>query len=163
MPMFVKSNWTVDTTIPGLQNSTDIVFLIGAGSGSFTLNATDTHTGIEGVLGGSGNDILNGGSSQDYLVASAGSDVLNAGGGDDFLSASNQIGQSNTYATTTFNGGSGLDTLVVSGDVDFQGIATSIEHLRLMPAVAATGGSTDRKSTRLNSSHTDISRMPSSA
>lgn len=153
MPTFTKTNWTTDTSIAGLMNTTDLVVLFGSSPSpsnpiNFTLNATDIHTGIEALVGGTGNDTLNGGSSQDYLivsvgnVSSTGTDVLNAGGGDDFLLASNQIGQFNTFATTTFNGGTGNDTLVIAGDVYFNGSGSSIERLRLLPAVAASGGST---------------------
>ena len=45
------------------------------------------------------------------------------------------------------------------GDVERMTVMTSCERGRLV----YTPGETDRKSTRLNSSHTDISRMPSSA
>ncbi|MFO1259564.1 MAG: hypothetical protein U1E68_00575 [Sphingomonadaceae bacterium] len=147
MPTFAKTNWTTDTSITGLMNTSDMVVLFGSSPSpsspiNYTLNATDIHTGIEALIGGTGNDTLNGGSSQDYLIASAGSDILNAGGGDDFLLASNQIGQFNTFTTTTFNGGTGNDTLVIAGDVDFDGTVIGIERLRLLPAVAASGGST---------------------
>ena len=46
-----------------------------------------------------------------------------------------------------------------SGPPDY-GIALIISEIRLLPAHTPLP---DRKSTRLNSSHTDISRMPSSA
>ena len=148
MPTFTKTNWIVNTSIAGLMNTTDIASLVVSGSGNYTLTAADIHPGIEALVGGAGNDTLNGGSSKDYLIVSIGNvsstgiDVLNAGGGDDFLHANNQIGQFNTFSSTTFNGGTGIDTLVISGDVDFHGTVSSIEHLRLNPAVAATGGST---------------------
>ena len=38
-----------------------------------------------------------------------------------------------------------------------------MQHAIAAKIVAYIGGKIDRKSTRLNSSHTDISRMPSSA
>ena len=43
------------------------------------------------------------------------------------------------------------------------GVATTIGVIAETPEAARAAAEEDRKSTRLNSSHTDISRMPSSA
>ena len=54
------------------------------------------------------------------------------------------------------------ETVIISlGTNDHQYVKTNEELLRMREQVK--GKNVDRKSTRLNSSHTDISRMPSSA
>ncbi|WP_264296796.1 DUF5801 repeats-in-toxin domain-containing protein [Mesorhizobium sp. B1-1-8] len=64
--------------------------------------AGDTLTGIEGIIGGSGNDHLFGNSSDNYLAGGAGADTLNGGGGNDTLIGG--LGQD------TLTGGTGADT-----------------------------------------------------
>ena len=46
---------------------------------------------------------------------------------------------------------------------DIRVVAEEIKDARIMATAVGVGAIRDRKSTRLNSSHTDISRMPSSA
>ena len=53
------------------------------------------------------------------------------------------------------------ETFAAVANQDFNG--TLAGTLTLTAGVGGMGGAQDRKSTRLNSSHTDISRMPSSA
>ncbi|MGX5799705.1 DUF5801 repeats-in-toxin domain-containing protein, partial [Bradyrhizobium sp. Arg314] len=62
----------------------------------------DTLTGIEGIIGGSGNDFLFGNASDNYLAGGAGNDTLNGGGGNDVL-----IGGA---GQDTLTGGTGADT-----------------------------------------------------
>jgi len=73
---------------------------------------TDLLAGIEGVEGGSGNDllvgnaggnILNGNGGSDELYGLAGADVLNGGGGNDLIEGSG--------GNDTMDGGAGIDTL----------------------------------------------------
>ena len=51
--------------------------------------------------------------------------------------------------------------------VDLECVCKDMENkqeiMRLLEGIAINAGMTDRKSTRLNSSHSDRSRMPSSA
>ena len=60
-----------------------------------------------------------------------------------------------------------LATPAIAADVENILTLTAPKDLKGVPALPFTGEkitfTTDRKSTRLNSSHTDISRMPSSA
>ncbi|WP_292148172.1 DUF5801 repeats-in-toxin domain-containing protein, partial [Mesorhizobium sp.] len=62
----------------------------------------DSLTGIEGIIGGSGNDYLFGNASDNYLAGGAGNDTLNGGGGNDTLIGG--LGQD------TLTGGTGADT-----------------------------------------------------
>ncbi|OBQ62599.1 hypothetical protein A8146_15855 [Mesorhizobium loti] len=64
--------------------------------------AGDTLTGIEGLIGGSGNDHLFGNALANYLAGGAGNDTLNGGGGNDILVGG--AGQD------TLTGGTGADT-----------------------------------------------------
>ena len=50
-------------------------------------------------------------------------------------------------------------TLLMTGVIDLNSIPTLVEHRPVLAVCVVL----DRKSTRLNSSHTDSSRMPSSA
>ncbi|WP_309611458.1 FG-GAP-like repeat-containing protein [Sphingomonas sp.] len=142
MPTFTLTNW--DSPTQPFQ-SADILFLIGSGSGGFTLNASANHTGYEYVSGGSGNDIVNGGNGIDYLYGgSAGADILNGGGGDDVLRAynirlSNGAWTTRTFSGTQYNGGSGFDYLSATGLVNFQGTVSSIEGINLNAGTDPTG------------------------
>ncbi|MER9300492.1 type I secretion C-terminal target domain-containing protein, partial [Mesorhizobium sp. M0621] len=62
----------------------------------------DTLTGIEGLIGGSGNDYLFGNAGDNYLAGGLGADTLNGGGGNDIL-----IGGA---GADTMTGGTGADT-----------------------------------------------------
>ncbi|KAA3450613.1 hypothetical protein C7I87_09985, partial [Mesorhizobium sp. SARCC-RB16n] len=64
--------------------------------------AGDTLTGIEGLIGGSGDDHLFGNALANYLAGGAGNDTLNGGGGNDIL-----IGGA---GQDTLIGGTGADT-----------------------------------------------------
>ncbi|AZO44987.1 tandem-95 repeat protein [Mesorhizobium sp. M7D.F.Ca.US.005.01.1.1] len=64
--------------------------------------AGDTLTGIEGLIGGSGNDYLFGNVGDNYLAGGLGADTLNGGGGNDTLVGG--LGQD------TLTGGIGADT-----------------------------------------------------
>ena len=75
---------------------------VGAGQG------LDTFIGIDGVIGGSGNDTLKGNTGANSLVGNAGDDTLLGGGGDDYI-----------------NGGDGSE---INGDfVSFAYTATGIK------------------------------------
>ncbi|WP_354424375.1 DUF5801 repeats-in-toxin domain-containing protein, partial [Mesorhizobium abyssinicae] len=65
--------------------------------------AGDTLTGIEGLIGGSGNDYLFGNAGDNYLAGGLGADTLNGGGGSDTL-----VGGA---GNDTLIGGAGQDTL----------------------------------------------------
>ncbi|MDQ4418966.1 calcium-binding protein [Sphingobium sp. DEHP117] len=136
MPSFTKTNWTIDTTVNGLPTLNDSVVLQAVGTGNYTLHATDVHTGLEALAGSNdpnGRDTLLGGSSQDVLIATAGNDTLSGGGGNDFFNVINSPSQFNTYSTSSFDGGTGIDTMSFGGYVNFLGTVSSIEQIRLLP------------------------------
>ncbi|WP_281407791.1 DUF5801 repeats-in-toxin domain-containing protein [Mesorhizobium sp. M2E.F.Ca.ET.209.01.1.1] len=62
----------------------------------------DSLTGIEGLIGGVGNDFLFGNAGDNYLAGGAGNDTINGGGGNDILVGG--LGQD------TLTGGAGADT-----------------------------------------------------
>lgn len=67
---------------------------------------TDTWTSIEGVIGGSGNDLITGGAGDDVLFGGAGNDTIRGGNGNDTVDAG--------AGGNIVNLGAGADTLVVS-------------------------------------------------
>ena len=66
--------------------STNFSFTLGSdGSGSATVNGTDTYSNMEGVIGGSGDDSLTGNASDNILQGGDGNDVLTGGSGSDIF------------------------------------------------------------------------------
>jgi Ca2+-binding RTX toxin-like protein len=58
---------------------------LGAGGGTTGLSAGDTYNTIEGIYGGSGNDVITGNSGANIFYGFGGNDSLNGGGGADTL------------------------------------------------------------------------------
>lgn len=142
LPTFTYESWNgaADLFSPG-----DGVALVGAGSANYTLNATAGHSGIQGLIGGLGNDTLNGTDGSEVLNGGGGVNILNAGGGNDRLAAVNgtPFGGSATtftFAGSVFDGGDGTDYLSIGGYVNFQGSLEDIEGIDLQAAVAPTEG-----------------------
>ncbi|HJQ18381.1 MAG TPA: VCBS domain-containing protein [Allosphingosinicella sp.] len=142
LPSFTKSNWNDGTDA---LNASDVVGLVVGSSGNYTLNASAGHTGVEALIGGGGNDTLNGTDGIEILIGNGGADTLNAGGGNDVLVAAN-VTQANGITTnfhfsgSSFNGGDGFDYLSVGGTVFFDGTLNSIEGINFQAAVAAVAG-----------------------
>ncbi len=66
--------------------TSDFSFTLGAdGSGTSSAQGRDTYSGIEGVIGGSGNNTLTGNASENILIGAGGTDTLYGLGGDDIL------------------------------------------------------------------------------
>ena len=80
----------------------------GAGTATSTQTGTDTLSGIENVIGGSGSDTITGDGADNILIGSAGIDILSGNGGNDTFIAT--IGDGND----TYNGGGGIDMLDLS-------------------------------------------------
>lgn len=138
MPLLTFQNWNTDLNDP----NNDFVVLLGAGSANYTLRAREGLDSIQGLRGGSGNDLLIGSSGKDSLDGGLGINELRAGDGDDWLFAENfttfeGVVGSNTFASNIFDGGTGYDTLLVGGAVNFQGTLIGIENIYFEPARAA--------------------------
>jgi Ca2+-binding RTX toxin-like protein len=69
--------------------------LVANGTGTATANGTDSYSNIEGVIGGSGNDIVTGNAFDNVLRGGAGSDTLDGAGGVDLLDLSDASGPVN--------------------------------------------------------------------
>lgn len=66
--------------------TSDFSFILGAdGSGTATAQGRDSYSGIEGVIGGSGNNTLTGNDFNNILIGAGGTDTLYGLGGDDIL------------------------------------------------------------------------------
>ncbi len=88
--------------------TTNFSFTLGAGgSGTASINGSDTYSGMEGVIGGSGNNTLTGNDSANVLIGGAGNDTLSGLGGNDTL-----IGGP---GADTMSGGAGSDTFKYQG------------------------------------------------
>ena len=115
------------------------------------------------LIGNAGNNILNGGVGDDVLAGGLGVDQLIGGTGIDLADYS----ASSAFVTINMANGSN-----VGGDADgdtfnsIEGvIGTKFADILSGDTLANRfyAGAGDRKSTRLNSSHSTLSRMPSSA
>ena len=97
----------------GILSFSDVKVAVGKGSGGAdTIIGGDGDDVINGLSdndyldGGAGNDVINGGSERDIVIGGSGDDALNGGSGDDEMTA----GTGNDVA----NGGSGNDR--ITGD-----------------------------------------------
>ncbi|HEY0682060.1 MAG TPA: Ig-like domain-containing protein, partial [Steroidobacter sp.] len=89
--------------------ATGYSFTLGAGgSGTATINGTDTYSNMEGVIGGNGNNTLTGNASNNVLHGGGGNDTLNGGAGNDVL-----VGGAGIDSLT---GGIGSDTYRFLGE-----------------------------------------------
>jgi Ca2+-binding RTX toxin-like protein len=107
--------------------------------------AGDTYVGIEGLVGGAGNDVVIGNAAANYLFGSAGSDYIDAQGGNDYMS-----------------GGSGADrfrfaTALGAGNVDFVAdFAHGTDDLLLQRAIfSSIGAALDASELRLGTAALD--------
>lgn len=140
-PLFTYTNWTTPDRAfdPG-----DRVIILVSGNANGTITAS-AHEGVMHLGGGNGNDTLIGTDGMESFSGGAGVNVIDAGGGNDalqlinatnfFLAANGTVQFSGTPTLTgagsLFNGGEGIDFLVLGGTVDFQGNVQSIEGIHL--------------------------------
>jgi serralysin len=139
MPNFTLVDWVASPdllTAPG-----DVLALSAtAGTGDFILNAREGLASVQMLIGGTGNDTLNGSSGRDILVGDGGFsgngvNVLNGNGGDDVLRLFNYAfpGTVDLGLGSAFNGGSGWDALQIGGVINFQGTVSGIEQIHFEP------------------------------
>ena len=144
MPLLTFSNWTSDLNDP----SCDFVVLLASSGGPYTLNAREGLSVLQALRGNSGDDVLNGSSGNDLLNGKGGINQLYGNDGDDLLYAENLTPYGGsattlTFAGNLFNGGSGRDSLVVGGSVNFQGTLVSIERIYFEPAAPSPAPGVD--------------------
>jgi VCBS repeat-containing protein len=84
------------------------ITLGASGSGTASVNGTDSYSNMEGIIGGNGNDTINGNVSNNVLYGGGGNDSLNGGAGADVL-----IGGA---GADTLAGGTGSDTFRFLGE-----------------------------------------------
>ena len=99
------------------------------GNGTATVAGTDTYLGIEGVTGGSGNNVITGNASNNVLSGGGGDDTLSGGGGTDTLNG--DAGNDTLIygnSASTYNGGSNTSNALSdtnAGDrLDISGVAS---------------------------------------
>jgi Ca2+-binding RTX toxin-like protein len=141
-PSFTYTNWIAPSRV---YQSADTVTIVAQASGPVVMNGS-AHSGVQQLIGGSGNDVLNGSNDMDLLSGGpGGADLLYGNGGDDGFQLTNTFiynGLSNTQgaestrtgAGSVFDGGSGTDFMIFGGTVNFQGTLVSIEGLYLTPS-----------------------------
>ncbi|MFA5952605.1 MAG: calcium-binding protein [Hyphomicrobium sp.] len=93
--------------------------------------AGDIYFGIEGIVGGSGNDLIAGNSANNYLSGSAGNDTLIGGAGNDTYVVDSILD------VVTEAAGGGVDTVETS--VSIAALAANVENLTLTGALAING------------------------
>ncbi len=125
MPNFTLTNWN-----GGIAPGDDaLIFTIATGqTAGATLNARNGISQI--LLGALGDDTLNGSDMADILRGNAGADTLNGNGGLDQLygeAGNDRLLVGPNSSGTLLDGGTGTDTLVVSGQVGDLDSLTSIE------------------------------------
>jgi hypothetical protein len=90
--------------------------------------------GVDTVTGGAVSDSVTLGAGADVYTATAGNDIVDLGADDDGVSISKTLLAANSGTTATLDGGTGNDTITITGtgativDADFRGI-TNTEYL----------------------------------
>ncbi|MEQ1537412.1 MAG: VCBS domain-containing protein [Sphingorhabdus sp.] len=165
MPQLSFTNWSSD--IHDLNS--DFVTLFASSAGNYVLNAREGLAAIQGLQGNVGDDILNGSSGSDALNGMGGFNQLYGNGGDDLLFAENPtpfggIAGNLTFAGNIFDGGSGEDSLLVGGRVDFQGTLLGIENVYFeVSSSAAAPGATGLDRAYLMLSGSNALSLPAGA
>ncbi len=94
--------------------------------------AGDTYTGIEGLIGGLGNDIIIGNASNNYLLGGGGADYINGLAGNDYMSGG--TGADRFVFSTALNASTNVDTVA-----DF---AHGVDDFNLAKSIFAVIGTT---------------------
>jgi hypothetical protein len=99
---------------------------VNAGGGNDTITGG---TGNDTLNGEGGDDTINGGDGNDTINGGLGSDIINAGAGNDTIVFD--------AADTSVDGGIGIDTLKLSGDINFSGLGTLLSNIEKLDATVA--------------------------
>ena len=164
MPNLTLTNWTSDLNDP----NSDFVVLYASNGDNYVLNAREGLFALQSLQGNAGNDILNGSSGRDFLAGKDGINQLYGNGGDDLLYAENiqVFGQPETpwtFAGNLYDGGSGQDSLLVGGRVNFQGTLVNVENIYLEPATPNYPGFSGLNAAYLTLSGTNALTLASNA
>ena len=129
MPDLVVADFTPP---PVLGEVGDLVLLLAGSTGDYVLQAREGMASRQYLAGGPFNDTLVGSSGSESLNGGGGINVLMGMAGDDLLQISNSNNSAGVVSTltgagSTFDGGTGVDWLLIGGPVDFQGNLVSIE------------------------------------
>jgi VCBS repeat-containing protein len=169
---FTVSNWS-PAPLNAWDPAGDGIVIQASTGGNVTINAATGIDARQSLIGGGGNDILNGSDNADILNGGAGANQLDGGGGNDALAIINQSVFNGTQfpPPTTFNGagslfdgGDGTDALLIGGHVDFAGTLLDIEGVVLLPAqIPGTQGGLRRDAAVLEMGTAQLAMLPASA
>lgn len=101
---------------------------VNLASGSATGDGTDSLVGIEGVIGGSGDDSIAGSTGDNWLIGGGGADTIDGGGGADTieggLDGDSLIGGAGTDVLSYANSASAVNANLLSGSSTGEGTDT---------------------------------------
>ncbi|MGL4489298.1 MAG: beta strand repeat-containing protein [Rhizobiaceae bacterium] len=124
----------------------NLVISLAAPASNTGAAAGDTYTGIEGVVGGLGNDVIIGNTVNNYLFGGGGADYINGFTGSDYLSGG--AGADRFAFTSALNASTNVDRIV-----DF---ATGLDDFNLAKVIFASIGTTlDATELRLGAAAAD--------
>ena len=172
------SNFSDYNTLNYASTTSALTINTALGTASSSTDGNDTFVNFYRIRGGSGNDTIIGNSELHFeqFEGGAGDDFIDGGAITDTLNGdnNNRVTYQNAGAAVTVDllagtasGGAGNDTLANFNQVrgsNFNDTLLGSNTTALTEQFdGGQGNDTDRKSTRLNSSHIQKSRMPSSA
>ncbi len=123
----------------------------------------DTYSGIEGLIGGAGNDTIFGNSANNYLYGLSGNDFIDGGAGNDTMvggdgndtyfvdNASDTVTETNTVLAT-----GGDDVVNFSGTSGTYTLSTNIERLTILGTAAINGTGNALNNTIIGNSAANI-------
>ena len=164
VPSLTLLGWTNSST-PHLTG--DMIGLAANGPGDYTLNALEGLASAQTLSGSIGNDTLNGSSGSEIITGGGGINLLYGNGGNDLVGVSNFndfFGNLSTHtgAGSLFDGGTGMDLLLIGGPVNFQGTMIGLEGIYLEPAYdsPAANGALDRPPAHLTITDALLDTLP---
>lgn len=159
-PVLTYDNWQ---EVDRAYQAGDRVLFINTGNANGVINGS-AHAGAQFLIGGAGNETINGSNDMDFLSGGLGVNQVFGNGGDDVVffgntySITNANGVISTTPETTydaagshFDGGAGRDFLMVAGNANFQGTLANFEGIYLSPAYTNPAPATVQGQTAMSS------------